>query len=670
MITTPTTTNASQSSPAGGDPLVDQTRREIQRLAQDIARLARSQVPAPRFRSEYLARLAAATGGVAAAWWEQTGGGWRLVTGYHLPAAGVLTTADEAAAWSHDLNSSADWQAARYRPPRQAEASAAPSCEWGILQAGCQGGPQTRVVIQVFRRPIDNRAAERGYLDFLGRMVAEASEYLQRETGREPAADGRKGADFWQALDGALRRLHAASGLEQRARVLADMARQGLGCRRVSIAWRRAGQLEIVAVSGVAQIDARSEDVQRLRKLARTVAESGHPVAGGLDRMSLPAAVRSALEPYLQDEQPQPLVLPLVSELPETGSAASGGKRVGWPGVMICEGAKAAAAPDFAARAAALCAHGMLALNSATAPSVPVAEARGGRWWLTAALIVLPAVAALLALYPARLQIAAPGKLLPTVRREVFAHVDGTVARVHAQHAQLVEPGEVLAEMESTDLAVAISEVVGQRDKALEQLQAREQLFVQNQHLSPAVEQQLAGEILELKQAIRNCQQRLELYAAKHEKLTIRSPIRGQVVTWNVEDQLLRRPVRSGQVLLSVVDPQGPWELELYVPERRVGHVLQAMEASDEPVEVCFQLHAQSGREFRGTILDYHRLAEVRPEQGNTVAVRVAVNKEDIAQLHPETTVSAQIQCGRRSLGYVLFQDVIETAQRAWLYCF
>ena len=54
----------------------------------------------------------------------------------------------------------------------------------------------------------------------------------------------------------------------------------------------------------------------------------------------------------------------------------------------------------------------------------------------------------------------------------------------------------------------------------------------------------------------------LELLDQKKEKLQIRSPIDGRVVTWNVEDRLLDRPVNRGENLLEVADPTrtGSWK--------------------------------------------------------------------------------------------------------------
>ena len=136
-------------------------------------------------------------------------------------------------------------------------------------------------------------------------------------------------------------------------------------------------------------------------------------------------------------------------------------------------------------------------------------------------------------------------------------------------------------------------------------------------------------------------------------------------MTWKVRDLLLKRPVSRGQGLLTLADPDGPWELELNLPERRLVHV-QAAQKGDLPV--TFVLSSHPGDTFRGRVMEIEQAAEVRGEEGNTVLVRVAVEKNELPPLHDQTTVTAKLKCGRSSVGYALFCDVIETIQTKVLF--
>ena len=55
--------------------------------------------------------------------------------------------------------------------------------------------------------------------------------------------------------------------------------------------------------------------------------------------------------------------------------------------------------------------------------------------------------------------------------------------------------------------------------------------------------------------------------------LEVRSPIKGTVLTWKLDERLEHRPVGQGQTLMQVADLKGPWQLELQMPEDRMGHI-------------------------------------------------------------------------------------------------
>ena len=50
--------------------------------------------------------------------------------------------------------------------------------------------------------------------------------------------------------------------------------------------------------------------------------------------------------------------------------------------------------------------------------------------------------------------------------------------------------------------------------------------------------------------------------------------------------------------------------------------------------------------------------------------LRVAIDKEQLPELRSDTTVTARVQCGQRSVGYVVFHEVLETLQRKVLFWF
>ena len=58
---------------------------------------------------------------------------------------------------------------------------------------------------------------------------------------------------------------------------------------------------------------------------------------------------------------------------------------------------------------------------------------------------------------------------------------------------------------------------------------------------------------------------------------------------------------------------------------------------------------------------------EVRGEEGNTVLIRVAINKEDVPKRRNGAVVTAKVYCGRAPIGYVWFHDLVSFWQsKVW----
>ena len=128
--------------------------------------------------------------------------------------------------------------------------------------------------------------------------------------------------------------------------------------------------------------------------------------------------------------------------------------------------------------------------------------------------------------------------------------------------------------------------------------------------------------------------------------------------------------MQKGQALLRVANPEGEWELDLHMPEDRMGHIARAEKLADE------QQRAAAGRLYPGHGAgndgegDASKRSGTRPnvqekDEGNVVEIKVAINKEDIdpANLREGATVTGKVHCGRRSLGYVWFHDLLAFIQ-------
>ncbi len=196
----------------------------------------------------------------------------------------------------------------------------------------------------------------------------------------------------------------------------------------------------------------------------------------------------------------------------------------------------------------------------------------------------------------------------------------------------------------------------------------------------------------------------------KLQKLKLISPIDGQVVTWDIQNLLCGRAIQRGQLLVTVADPGSEWELEIMMPEDRMGHVTRAQldPKLGQGAAACDTSWPPiPARRTTAVVKEVHYNAEVRGEEGNTVLdsrtidpdqvtaagdlmqkdyglaadatheeFRRAVMEKlksgelsieqcyDLTGLRPGATATAKVHCGRASLGYVWFHDAIAWIQR------
>jgi hypothetical protein len=145
----------------------------------------------------------------------------------------------------------------------------------------------------------------------------------------------------------------------------------------------------------------------------------------------------------------------------------------------------------------------------------------------------------------------------------------------------------------------------------------------------------------------------------------VRSPIAGTVVTYQLKQNLLDRPVRRGEVLLEVMDETGPWRLELEVPEYRMGHMLRALGRSeDHTLAVEYVPATAVEQRFQATLQSVGSRSNVSEEQGTIVEVFAEIDTGEVPERRIGAEVTAKIDCGQSNLGYALFGDVIEFLQR------
>jgi hypothetical protein len=215
---------------------------------------------------------------------------------------------------------------------------------------------------------------------------------------------------------------------------------------------------------------------------------------------------------------------------------------------------------------------------------------------------------------------------------------------------------------------LADADLLKQINETEQELLNAERLYNQDRTLPQEERARLPGQIAVLEQRRESLRRAAALQTEKRQRLHLVSPMDGQVATWNVVEQLAQRPVRQGQIMLNLVDPAGAWELEIRLPEDRLGAVLDAQRSGDAKLAITFLSATDPGKEFTATLRDVGPAAEPHEDEGTVIRLHADLDKTQLAQLHPGSDVRVRIHCGSRSLGYVLFHDLWSFVQSQILF--
>jgi multidrug efflux pump subunit AcrA (membrane-fusion protein) len=435
---------------------------------------------------------------------------------------------------------------------------------------------------------------------------------------------------------------------------------------------RRASRYEVRAISGLDRFDRRSEMVREIQRLAAAVARSGEPLWAAPHHGDLPDQLQAPLDSYLDQSPARTLaVLPLAAPevIPGRPPAAvlvlerfaergpSEGER-SWIGLMARHSQLALGAALRLARVPWL----LRAVGGAVAPL------GGGRFsMLAATLALLLGGGAALALVPTDFDIECRGMLQPVVRRDVFAPVDGSVRHLLVTSGDRVDRGTPLIELENSELELEMARVLGESNTA------RTELLAVQASLSAAARgddrerrapsHELAAEEERLKGKLQSLDAQRLLLERWQGELVVTSPIDGEVLTWDLQQRLAARPVRRGQRLVTIADPDGPWQLELGIADRDLGHVLAARMAaqeSDSALPVRFLLASRPGEVHAARLTQIGQSSEITDQGESTVTATARIEIDRRLDLRAGAQVVARIHCGRRSLAFVWLRDVWE----------
>ena len=674
------------------DPqLIEQTKQQIRSLVNEIMQLAHSEVSPQEFYGEFLTRLVAALAAPGGALWatEEQGQG-QLQLQYQVNLRDTrLAEMPEAEQIRHGrlLQKVMTGGEGLILPPRSGsgdDGEAGNPTDFLLVMGPLKTDLQVVGVVEIFQRAEAGPQTQMGYLRFLLQMCEHAGDFLKSRQLRH-FSDRQA---LWTQLEEFSRAVHASLEPRATAYTIANEARRLIECDRVSVAIRRGHRCTIEAVSGQDLVDKRSNTVRMLGELATAVVASEEAIWYTGDTTNMAPQVEEAVQAYVDESHSKtvaviPLGRPEIVEEKESDEDYVPPPPVGALIVEQIEDARVA--QKMVQRVDVVARHSAVALANAMEHQslflMPVWRAIGKSKWLVQARtlpktvsISAAIVVALLCLIfvPAEFKLHSKGTLEPVEKRNVFAPSEGTVETVYVEHGAKVEKGQLLARLRSTELGVQIEKVKGDRDATRATLEKILRDMYQGKRSTNEDRNQLSGNRLELQRRLEALNAQLELYESKQKELEVRSPVDGLVVTWEVKNTLVNRPVQKGQQLMRIADPDKDWQLELLMPEDRMGYLAKRQKELGHDLYVRYILATDPGTEHKGRIKEVQISAEVHGEEGNVVPIKVTIDKNDLRAEHirPGASISAKVYCGRRPIGFVWFHDLVAFIQSKVLFRF
>jgi multidrug efflux pump subunit AcrA (membrane-fusion protein) len=665
---------------------VERAKREIQGLVQEIAELSKSQIAPAEFYDAMLNKVVAALAAPGGAVWTVAdNGGLQLAYQINLGITGLINNPvgqqQHGRLLHHVLQGSEGALVAPHSGTGDAtdgdEEAAANPTEYLLVLAPVHNDQGAQGIVEIFQRTGARITTQRGYLRFLLQVCEFAGDFLKARRLRHLSEK----QTLWEQLETFTRTAHEKLDVRETAYTIVNEGRRLIGCDRVSVAIRRGGKCPVEAVSGQDTFDKRSNVTVLLSKLAAAVAKTGEDVWYSGDTSDLAPQVEEALDAYVDESHTKAMaILPLTEPRDEEAKLASEEERE--PpvviGALIVEQMVDSRTPDgFLQRVEVVRTHSSTALTNALEYEglflMPLWRALGkstryfrGRA-LPKTLAIIGALAAalcFLCFYPAQFKLEGDGRLKPQIRQSAWAEISGDVIDVRVNHDDPVTKDQLLVVLHSSELERAIAEKQGEWNQAKENYRAQERMRSPRADL-PAVEVARAkAELSGLREKVQSLERSLKLLQEQQKNLEVRSPIAGRVVTWNIEDLLLSRPVNRGEELVEIADPTSDWELEVLMPEYRMGHIAKAAAESPDKLPVTFYLALNPKKQLAGKVEEVHRSAEVRGDDGNTVLIRVSFDQQALRDVIADpkigATATAKIHCGRRAIGYVWFHDLVD----------
>ena len=694
------------TEPVPTDENLRKVRERVMQLAREIEQMSGQELPAPVFFQEFLTRVVTAVGARAGVvWMLDESGRLGLLAQMNLEQTGLRET--PGALGLNEKLLIEVMQTGEARTLTHGGEAKLPTEHVLVLSAlhkekKCVG------VVELFQRPDVPMKAQSGYMQFLEQMCGYASRFLEgRRRDQGQSADLKN--QFWTDFEQFSLRLQRSLQEQEVADSAASDSRALLGCDRVSVAIRKGRSFRIRAVSGQSSVNPRANLVVAMRNLARRVIEMGETLVYTGKVEGLAPQIEEPLAAFVQESGSRMVMLvpmfeneKLVRKQGEEEDRERRKKRPKATGCLVIEQiAESEPAPQLEQRAELVADHVGAALWNARQHgrifglSLWTLIGRAMEWFrgrklaiTTAVLLATTGIVAVMAMYKLDYPVKAEGKLMPVEQHAVFASYDGLITRegIRIPADQLVKKGDILIVLQNDELDGQIDEANASIDKQNNMLSAKQEEIRTTELMMRTEEGEQRGSAASTVKRLEVEKQRIlgdraiaerqlaQLQKRKEEKLIIRAEADGRIPDFQFRQLLEYRPVRVGDHLFDIMNERGAWHMELLVEEKRMGHLLRAQRdliaAGKSPeLDGEFKLASQAEKEFTCHLTKVATRSTTDSEMGT--AFELTAEADDGQDLPPQrigVEVTVHLYCGKTSLAYYCFGDVVEFVQKyIWL---
>lgn len=675
--------------------MIERTNREINLLVEEVARLADREVPPAEFFGEFLKRVLMVLVAPAGAIWLRTPQG-HLQLQFHINLPQIGLDQSQEGRQSHDELLREGIQQGRpgHFPPRWSGGSKEAGSpgpgnptDYSILVAPVLTDRNVTGLVEVFQSPNRDPKAIRGFVQFLMRMADLVARYLRNHQLRQMMGQQQ----VWTQLENFSRQIHTSLNPTEVAYLVANEGRRLVECDRISVAVRQGSKVTIEAISGADVVEKRSNLVQLMRALCDSVFTWGERlVFTGTKDETLPPPVLKALDEFLAESHSKLLaVAPLADEREKEPERKPRSALV-----MECF-EPSATTEQLLAQLEVVGRHAAPALYNAVEhrripmrfiwqPLAKIQEGLGGKtkaiiYSIGAALLVL-ALAMVFVPYPFKME--ATGQLLPQERRWIYspwaAHVVDFQEGV--QESKQVSGNQNLILMYDVELEKRLidleKEILGDQAEIGELTKALQNANDPNQVINLSSQKKQKEVHRKGKQdELDALRERTHSLPGQPGYFYLSAPFSGTVLNSGFRENLTNRFVKPSDQLLRIGNKEGRWEIELKIPQKHIGQVLQAFQANkNKDLDVDVLLTTVPTRVFKGKLSRDKIAGEANPnrdannESEPVVLAWVRIDGADISKgdLLPNelyltgVEVHSKIRCGTRAMGYSLFYGVWE----------